>query len=64
MFWTERVLKRGFKSFEEGLNDVRCRSVDEIAYQIDREYRKGVDIAQKLIETLDDAGRETLSRDP
>ncbi len=46
VIWSETTLKRELKGFEDGLSDARCRTVDPIVYQINREYRSGVDIAQ------------------
>ena len=49
----EMLLKRDGQGFTDGLNDARRRTVDPIAYQINREYRNGVDIAQQLMATFD-----------
>ncbi|MBI1927477.1 hypothetical protein HYR99_24955 [Candidatus Poribacteria bacterium] len=51
--WREMLLKRDDQGFKDGLNDARRRTVDPIAYQINREYRNGVDIAQQLMATFD-----------
>ena len=61
--WSETALKREHKDFEDGLNDARCHAVDPIAYQIHREYRKGVDIAQQLAGRFDAERREIPKRE-
>jgi hypothetical protein len=60
--WSETTLKRELKGFEDGLNDARRRTVDPIVYQINREYRSGVDIAQQLMARLNVALNEVLNR--
>lgn len=53
MFWSEMTFKRELKGFEDGLNDARRQAVDPIAYQVNREYRNGVDIAHQLMARFD-----------
>ena len=60
--WSETTLKREHKGFENVLNDALCRTVDPIVYQINREYRSGVDIAQQLMARLNVALNEVLNR--
>ena len=45
--WTEIRLQM-LKGFEEGVKDARRHAVSQIAYQINQEYRSGVDIAREL----------------
>ena len=45
--WTEIRLQM-LKGFEEGVQDARRHAVDKIAYQVNREYRSGVDVAGEL----------------
>ena len=59
--WREMLLKRDDQGFTDGLNDARRRTVDAIAYQINREYRNGVDIAQQLMTTFDVAWNANLN---
>ncbi|MBI1925064.1 hypothetical protein HYR99_12550 [Candidatus Poribacteria bacterium] len=59
--WREMLLKRDDQGFTDGLNDARRHTVDPIAYQINREYRNGVDIAQQLMATFDAAWNEKLN---
>lgn len=49
MLWCEISMKVALKGFEEGLSDAKRGQVDSVAYQINREYRSGVDIAQQLM---------------
>ncbi|MCZ6676954.1 MAG: hypothetical protein O7E52_06865 [Candidatus Poribacteria bacterium] len=60
--WSERRSKVEIKDFEDGLNDARRNTVDHIAYQINQEYQKGVEIAHQLIKTLETTRSEMLSR--
>ena len=50
--WTQVRLKNELKGFEEGVYDARCHTIDPIAYQVNSEYRKGVEIADQFIATL------------
>ena len=45
--WTEIRLQM-LKGFEEGVKDARFHTVDKIAYQVNQEYRSGVDVAREL----------------
>ena len=60
--WSENTFKLELKGFEDGLYDARRRTVDPIAYQINREYRNGVDIAQQLMAMIDTVRNESLNR--
>ena len=60
--WSEMALKLELKGFEDGLNDARRHTVDSIAYQINREYRNGVDIAQQLMAMLNTVQNEMQMR--
>ena len=53
MFWSETTVKRELKGFVDGINDARRRTIDSVAYQVNREYRSGVDIAQQLMARFD-----------
>ena len=60
--WRAITLTLELKGFENGLNDARRRTVDSITYQINQEYRSGVDIAQQLKARLNVALNEMLNR--
>lgn len=60
--WSETAFKLELKGFEDGLNDARRHTVDAIAYQINQEYRNGVNIAQQLMATLYVAQNEIQMR--
>jgi hypothetical protein len=53
MLWNEISARLELKNFQDGVNDARRRSVDPIAYQVNPEYKKGVDIARQLIANLE-----------
>ena len=57
MLWHEIAAKVELKGFEDGLNDVRRRSVDTVAYEVNSEYRKGVDIAQQILASFGNTTR-------
>ena len=59
--WNETSLKLKL-NFEDGLKDARRSAVDSLAYQINGEYRKGVDIAYQLMATLYSAQSGVLDR--
>ena len=60
--WSEKQFNVAVKDFEDGLRDAKNNSVDAIAYKINREYRKGVDIAHQLIENFESVRRRVLNR--
>jgi hypothetical protein len=59
--WSEKQFDVALKDFEDGLRDARCDNVDAIAYRINSEYKKGVDIARQLMENFESVRRRILN---
>ena len=50
------------KDFEDGVKDARSHNVDGIAYQINGEYRKGIDIAHQFMKSFEAMQHGVLNR--